>query len=293
MSPKTIRYSEKLYARLLVLPTIIVLIAIVVFPLIFCIQVSLKDYDLRMPPPYPFVGAANYVKLFSDDRFIASLYRTFLLVAMCTTTQLLLGLGIALMIYYHLERIRKYILVILAIPPMISPVVVGYMGRLIFHPVASPVNYILSQLGLPAEIRWHASPSTALLTVYLVDTWQWTPFIMLILLAAILAIPKDFVDCARVYGASFLHEIRYVILPLIKPAIAVAVLFRMLDILRMFDVIYVLTYGGPGTVTEVVTFYAYLTSFNYWKIGYGAAMSWILMIILTVICMVYLRLLRL
>ncbi len=271
-----------------ILPVIVTLLVVVVFPLIYSIYVSLYDYDLRKTT-IEFLGAQNYIEALQDKRFIASLVRTAELVAISVATQYILGLILALVIYYHVRKLRNLVVVILSIPPMISPVVVGYMGRLIFHPGASPVNFILESLGLPFRPVWHASAQTSLLTVFLVDTWQWTPFMMLLLLSGLVAIPEEYLESARVDGASTWQEIRHIVLPLLKTISIVAILFRSLDILRIFDIVYILTYGGPGTSTEVVSFYAYITSFNYWRIGYGAALSWILTLILSVLATIYLK----
>ncbi|MEM2538208.1 MAG: sugar ABC transporter permease [Candidatus Methanomethylicia archaeon] len=196
---------------------------------------------------------------------------------------------LALILYYHSSRLRNFLIVILSIPPMISPLVVSYMGRLIFHPGASPINYILEIFGLPHNISWHASVQTSLITIFLVDTWQWTPFIMLLLFSGLIAIPEEYLESARIDGATSLKEVRYIVLPLLKSTMIVAILFRSLDILRMFDVVYILTNGGPGTSSEVSSFYIYLTSFPYWRIGYGAALSWIFMIIASIVITIYLR----
>ena len=271
-----------------ILPVVLVLLVIVIFPLIYSIYVSLYDYDLRKITT-DFIGVRNYVEALSDERFRASLMRTGELVLMCVSAQYLLGLLLALSLYYHVDRFRNLIVTILSIPPMISPVVVGYMARLIFHPVASPINYFFELMGLPFRPLWHASVKTSLLTIFLADTWQWTPFMMLLLLSGLMAIPQEYLESARVDGASAWQEIKHVVLPLLKTISVVAILFRALDVLRIFDVVYVLTYGGPGTSTEVASFYVYITSFEYWRIGYGAALSWVLMIILSVLAMIYLK----
>lgn len=270
-----------------ILPVVLILLVIVVFPLIYSIYVSLLDYDLRKTT-VKFLGLNNYVKVLGDKRFIDSLIRTGELVVLSVVTQYLIGLALALAIYYHIRKLRNIVVVILSIPPMISPVIVGYMSRLLFHPGASPINFILESLGLP-RLLWHASAQTSLLTVFLVDTWQWAPFMLLLLLSGLVAIPQEYLESARVDGVNAWQEIRHIVLPLLKTTSIVAVLFRALDILRMFDIVYILTYGGPGTSTEVVSFYAYRISFGYWKIGYGAALSWVLMLILSVLTTIYLK----
>ncbi len=280
--------KKKISTFFFILPAVLILILVVIFPLVYSIYVSLLDYDLRRIEVH-FIGLKNYMEAFRDERFINSLVRTFQLMSIALPIQISLGLFLALLLYYHLGRVRKYIILILSLPPMISPVVIGYMGRLIFHPGASPVNYLFEVMGLGIKPQWHASAHTSLLTIALVDSWQWTPFVMLLFLSGLFALPKEILESARVDGATIWKEIRYIVLPLLKPVAVVAILFRALDMLRIFDTVYILTYGGPGTSSEVVSFYAYVTGFNYWKIGYGAALSWILAIILSILVTLYLK----
>lgn len=282
--------KDRPIAILLIMPALIILIAIAIFPLVFSINVSLRHYDLRLPAEdYPFVGAKNFIRIFGDGKFAASLITTAKFIVMGASLQLGIGMGLALL----LSSIpwRKYILPIIVIPTLTPPVVAGYMGTIIFHP-EGPINYILSLLGIGSKILWHTSPSTALLTTVLVDTWQWFPFTTLLILAGILSLPRDVLDGAKVDGASSWQIFRHIILPLTKDVITIALLFRVLEMLRVFDVIYVMTFGGPGSVTEVVNFYAYLTGFRYWDLGYTAAIGWIVVIILTVGVTYYLKLLK-
>lgn len=271
-----------------ILPVILVLVVIVIFPLIYSLVVSFYDYDLRKEA-VNFIGLQNFIELSHDERFLSSLLRTTELIILSISVQFLLGLMLALILYYHSSKLRNFLIVILSIPPMISPLVVSYIGRLIFHPGASPINYILEVFNLPHNISWHASTQTSLITIFLIDSWQWTPFIMLLLFSGLIAIPEEYLESARIDGATSLKEVRYIILPLLKPTMIVAILFRSLDIIRMFDLVYGLTGGGPGTSSEVSSFYIYLTSFPYWRIGYGAALSWIFMIIVSIIITIYLR----
>jgi len=271
-----------------ILPVILVLVVIVIFPLIYSLIASFYDYDLRKET-VNFIGLQNFIELSHDERFLTSLLTTTKLIALGISTQFLLGLMLALILYYHSSRLRNFLIVILSIPPMISPLVVSYIGRLIFHPGASPINYILEVFNLPHNISWHASIQTSLITIFLIDSWQWTPFIMLLLFSGLIAIPEEYLESARIDGATLLKEVKYILLPLLKPTMIVAILFRSLDVIRMFDLVYGLTGGGPGTSSEVSSFYIYLTSFPYWRIGYGAALSWIFMIIVSIIITIYLR----
>ena len=186
---------------------------------------------------------------------------------------------------------RRYIIPAIAIPALTPPIVAGYMGIILFHP-DGVVNYFLSLMGIGTKIPWYSNPNTALLTCVLIDTWQWYPFITLVLLAGILSIPPDYIEAARIDGASEAKIFTHIVLPLLKGVIAIALIFRILEMLRVFDVIYIVTYGGPGTATQVTNFYSYLVGFHYWDLGYASAIGWILVIILSVFVTYYMKAFR-
>lgn len=278
-------------AVLLVLPTIIILVAIVIFPLIYSLNVSFRNYDIRLHlERYPFIGLGNYARMFKDSRFFNSLVNAVLMIMGELSLQFSIGLGLALLFAQEFKG-KKIILPLIILPMMVTPVVVGYMGRLLFETRSGPVNYMLNTIGIES-LRWHASSQTALLTVILVDTWQWTPFVMMILLAGLLALPQEPFEGAKVDGASGWQIFKYLTLPLLKPVIALVIIIRTLDILRVFDVIYVLTMGGPGTSTENVNLYAYLSGFRYFNIGYASSMAWFLAIILSIGITIFFRLVK-
>jgi len=268
------------------LPALILLIAAVIFPMIFSINVALRKYDLRLPTEdYPFVGIDNFLRAARDKYFLNSLLITLQFVVMGIALQFPTGLGVAVLLSRF--RWRRYVLPAITIPVLTPPIVAGYMGIILFHP-DGVVNYFLSLFGA-SKIPWYSRPDTALITCVLIDTWQWYPFIALILLAGILSIPPEYIEAARIDGASEGSIFRHIILPMLRGVIAVALIFRMLEMLRVFDVIYIVTYGGPGTATQVTNFYSYLVGFHYWDLGYAAAMGWILVIILSILVTYYMR----
>jgi multiple sugar transport system permease protein len=283
---------RKVVAWSLVIPTILVLVIIIIYPLVFAVNVSLKNYDLRVrpgPEGYQFIGAQNFIHTISDSRFIDAISRTSIYIFSGLALQLTLGLSLALLLFNLTQR--RSLLTALLLPSMIIPVCVGWVGRLLFHPTAGPINYLLSLMGL-GTVGWIHSASTSLLTVILMDTWQWTPFVMLITYSGLLAFPHVVLESAKVDGAGSISLLRYIILPLIKPVLLVAILIRALEMIRAFDLIYVLTYGGPGTSSEVLTFYAFIVGFRYFNLGYAAAIGWILVIIVSVILTVFIRVIR-
>jgi multiple sugar transport system permease protein len=274
---------------LLVIPTTIVLALVVIFPMIYSLTVSFRLYDLRVPR-HPFVGFNNYLRLFADPRFHNALKVTILLVLGELVLQFPIGFGLALLLTRGF-RGKKLIQPILLIPMMITPVVVGYMGRLLFETRSGPINYLLNVLGLPS-MSWHTSANTALLTVILLDTWQWTPFVMGVLLAALVSLPLEPYESAKVDGASGLQIFWYLTLPLLKPVIALVIIMRALAILQTFDTIYVLTMGGPGTATETIGIYTYLIGFRYWDIGQASSAAWILSLMVSIGVTIFLRMME-
>jgi multiple sugar transport system permease protein len=274
---------------LLVIPTTIVLALVVIFPMIYSLTVSFHLYDLRVPR-HPFVGFNNYLRLFADPRFHNALKVTILLVLGELVLQFPIGFGLALLLTRGF-RGKKLIQPILLIPMMITPVVIGYMGRLLFETRSGPINYLLNVLGLPS-MSWHTSANTALLTVILLDTWQWTPFVMGVLLAALVSLPLEPYESAKVDGASGLQIFWYLTLPLLKPVIALVIIMRALAILQTFDTIYVLTMGGPGTATETIGIYTYLIGFRYWDIGQASSAAWILSLMVSIGVTIFLRMME-
>ncbi len=285
--------SRRLYAWALILPTILVLLVVVVYPLVYSLNVAFRNADLRMRlnpgEDYPFIGLGNFLRIFDDSRFHDALLRTAYYIGLGIAIQLGAGLGVAILLFSLTKR--RALVTALILPSMVIPVAVGWTGRLLFHPTAGPVNYILSLMGVEG-IGWVNSAQYSLLTLILIDSWQWTPFIMLITYAGLLSLPQEVVESAKVDGASGLRLFIHIILPLLKPVLLVAILIRVLEMLRAFDVVYVLTYGGPGTSSEIVTFYAFIAGFRYFELGYSAAMGWIIVILLSVILTLLVRVIR-
>lgn len=274
---------------LLVLPTVVILVLVVIFPMIYSLVVSFRFYDLRVPQN-PFVGFKNYTRLFSDTRFHNALKVTGLLLLGELALQFPLGFGLAQLLAREF-RGKKLVQPLLLLPMMITPVVVGYMGRLLFETRSGPINYILNLVGLPS-LLWHTSPRTALFTVILLDTWQWTPFMMGVLLAGLVSLPSEPYESAKVDGASSLQILWYVTLPLLKPVIALVIIIRALGIFQAFDVIYVLTMGGPGIATETIGIYTYLIGFRYWDVGQASAGAWVLAMMLSVGITIFLKVMK-
>jgi multiple sugar transport system permease protein len=181
----------------------------------------------------------------------------------------------------------------LLVPMMLPAVVVGVVWRLLLNPNYGPINSGLRSLGINSDLlTWTASPKLAMLSVIVVDCWQWTPFMFLVLLAGLQAIPLEPYEAALIDGSNRWQTFRHITLPLLRPAILIALLLRTMDLLRVFDQIFILTEGGPGFATETLSLYIYRTAFRFFDFGYAAALSFVLLAITNVISMVYIRLLQ-
>ena len=255
------------------LPALVVLIAITVAPAIYLVVTSLTPLDLTRPETgLDFSNPArNYVEAMNDERFRNSVWVQVKLSTATVVMQLLVGLGIALLLNARsavLEAVRTGFL----IPMVLPPIVVALIWKIIFTPDVSPMHRALEFIGLPVG-SLITDANTALWAIAVADTWEWFPFTMLMVLASLQMIPDEPIEAARIDGAGNLQLFWYVILPYIKPTLVVAGLFRLIDSIKAFPLIYVLTNGGPGIVTEVTNYYAFQQAFNFSYWGYASAIA--------------------
>jgi multiple sugar transport system permease protein len=282
---------KPLFAWLMVLPAALILFAITIYPLLYSLRISFYRYDLTAGTDPVFIGLDNYARLlFDDPRFWSALGRTTYLVVAGIAIQLVLGLGLASLLS-RLGRARAIMTSLVLIPVMMAPVVVATQGVVIYNAQYGPLNYLLNRVGLPGLV-WLGDRGIALQTILLTDIWQWTPFVALIMAAGMTALPPELYEAAAVDGASRWQTFRRLTLPLLQPLIVVVVLLRLMDIFKMFDYVYVLTRGGPGSATETLSYYNYLQGLQFFSFGYAAAMSFAQIIILSVVAMVLVRRIR-
>lgn len=276
-----------------VAPAILSLLALVIFPMLWSLYVSFTDLNLSVPGmDGAFVGVENYAILLSSGRFWNSIVNTVYYVGIGVVVQFVLGFAVALfMANYTRGRVTTVLFTLLLLPMMMAPIVGGYMWRLLLQERYGPVNYILAAVGLP-RVSWTSSADMALNSIVIADIWQWTPFMILILYTGRLAISEDLYEAARIDGASRWFAFRHVTLPQMKGVIAIALLLRAMDAFKFFDKMFVMTRGGPGTASELATYYNYLIGFNNWHMGRATAMSWILLLIAVVLANLFLLVLE-
>jgi len=260
-----------IYRRILVLPISIVLAAVAIAPLIYIVYKSFFEYNMVMPWGTYFSGVENYVRAFGSSSFWNSVRVMFDYLVRALPIQLLLGLGVALLLNQKF-RGNNLVKILLATPLVLTPAVMAIIWRLMFNPQTSLINHWISGLGLSSPI-WLGDKSIALWSIVIVDTWQWLPFVWLILLAGLAEIPSQLYDAAQVDGASSFHIFRHITLPLLSSKILLIAMFRGLLILKDFDKIFILTGGGPAEVTETLSLHTYYNAFWWFDIGYASALS--------------------
>ena len=270
-------------------PAVAVLFLMTIGPLLFSLVVSFTNLQFSTPQPMRWVGIDNYAALlFKDSRFLTALVRTLVFVLAGVATQALLGYFIASLLL-NIHRFRAFVLGPILIPSVISSVVAGWQGRMIFNASYGPLNDLLARIGIKGP-AWLASPQTALTSVFLTDTWQWTPFLALVILAALQSQPQELIEAARLDGAHGWSLFRRITLPLILPVAGIGILLRGVDLFKTFDLVYILTQGGPGNSSETLTFLTYLQGFKFFNPSYASAMSFIQLIVITIVAKSYLGL---
>jgi len=268
-------------------PAVAVLFLMTIGPLLFSLVVSFTNLQFSAPKPMRWVGLDNYMTLlFNDSRFLTALGRTLGFVLAGVAVQTLFGYFIAWLLL-HVNRFRAFVLGPILIPSVISSVVAGWQGRMIFNASYGPLNDVLAHLGIKGP-AWLAWPQTALLSVFITDTWQWTPFLALVILAALQSQPQELLEAARLDGAHGWSMFRRITLPLVLPVAGVGILLRGVDLFKTFDLVYILTQGGPGNSSETLTFLTYLQGFKFFNPSYASAMSFIQLLLVTIMAKGYL-----
>jgi multiple sugar transport system permease protein len=282
-------FSDRYAKYYMVVPTLLYLLLIGIFPLIFSFGLSFLHWDVAAQRPLSFAGLANYAELVGDGRFWRTFLNTIIFVIGAVTLEVIFGFGLALLLNRDI-RGQGIFRVLLLLPMMATPVAVGYTWWMLYHVTNGPINHLLQVLHLSAG-KWLSSGKTALISVIMTDVWQWTPFVFIIVLAGLQSLPREPFEAAEVDGASRLQSFYYLTLPMIWPILVIVILLRMVEAIKIFDIIFVMTAGGPGISTETSTMYAKLVSLTQFRLGYGAAIAYVLLILSIIVFTILTRVL--
>ena len=260
-----------------VLPALIIVVAVQFYPLAYSAVLSVQEWSLtKSQEPQGFVGLDNFAEELGDSTFQRSVRNSILITGGAVILEMFLGVCLAYLTMGSSWRMRA-VRTLLILPMVIAPVAAGTLWRILLNSRAGLVNHLLSFIGVKGP-EWLASPDWAIVSVILLDTWQWTPFVLLVAGAAIASIPEDLLEVASIDGASRWQMFVYVELPLLMPLLLLTLVFRMLESLLSLDSIYSLTFGGPGYSTYTMTFYIYTQGLRNFNFGAAAASSWIFMV---------------
>ncbi len=274
---KTFAQQKRLTGRYLISPTIIVLVLIILVPLLFSFFVSFFHYTFIEPGFHTFIFFGNFISAFQDKYFWNTLRVTLTFALLVVPLEFLFGFITALLLSRDIKFKGLYY-TILTIPMVMSPVAVGLIWKLLLHPDLGVVNYFLSRTGIPF-INWFASSKMALWTIVFVDIWHQVSFMILILLAGLSSLPKDVYEAAIIDGASSWQSLVYITLPLLKPVITIALLIRTIFAFKTYDLIYIMTRGGPGVRTEIISYFIYKKTFMELDLSRASAISYVLLLI--------------
>ena len=282
------RRRRRNYARSywpFILPAGLVVFAVILFPWLFTLYMSVHDWHVG--GERTFVGFANFARMPGDERFVAAIFRTLWFTALSVLLPVVLGVGAAVCFHRNFP-LRGLFRTIFIMPMMATPVAIALVWTMMFHPQLGVLNYLLTSVGLPPS-AWVYDAATVIPTLVMVETWQWTPLVMLIVLGGLASLPTDPYEAAQLDGANALQVFWHVTLPLVWPFILVASVIRGIDALKAFDTIFVISNGGPGTASETLNILLYLQAFSFYDMGYAAAITVVFFVIILLITMLMLH----
>jgi multiple sugar transport system permease protein len=271
--------------RRFVIPALVVVGAVIVFPWLFTVWMS--AFDWKIGQAAHFVGFDNYIQLATNRRFIEAIGHTFYFTALAVVVPLVLG-TIAALLFHREFPFRGVLRAVFTMPMMATPVAVALVWTMMFHPQVGVLNYLLSLVGLPPSL-WVYSPTLVIPSLVMVEVWHWTPLVMLIVLGGLASLPVEPYESARLDGATEWQLFRYITLPLIAPFLLVAAVIRTIDAVKAFDTIYVISQGGPGTASETINLYLYLQAFAFYNVGNASAVVVVFFVIILALALLLLH----
>ena len=281
--------NSKWASALFVGPAVLVMAAACLYPVLSAFQLSLFDWSMGTPwSSARWVGIDNFVSAFSNPRVWSSLWTTLMFAAVCVSIEMALGIGLALALE-HPVRGMAFFRTLFILPMMIAPIAVGLTWRYLFDAQFGLINAVLALFGISAKI-WLADPQLAFISIVIADVWQWTPFVFIMVIAALANVDSAVIEASRIDGASWLQMTFLVKLPMIMHVIAITLMMRLIDAFRVLEVIYVLTFGGPGDSTEILSLHIYKTAFIGQQLGVAGAVSVLLLFVVALLSWGALRL---
>ena len=277
--------------ELLSLPALATIVAVMGFPLVYLVWMSLHRWSMVGFEPPRFVGLRNFIQLTEDGRFTEALGRTLWFTALGLASNLPAGLGIALLMHERFPG-RDICRALLILPMVATPVAMGLVWVIMLDPTLGIVDFLLGGIGITHPPLWLSDPDVVVPTLVAVDAWMWTPMVALICIAGLAALPPEPFEAAMVDGASALQRFRHLTFPMMLPTLMVAAMLRVMDLLKVIDIVYVMTGGGPGHSSETINLYNYLAALSYDKIGYGSAIALVLLAIVMICTLGLIRLRR-
>lgn len=271
------RWIDKHLKVIFITPCLLFILFMVLFPLGYNVVMSLCNWSMSAISAPTFIGLENYRALFASSRFWLAVGRTLYYAVIAVVIETVLGIAIAQMLNRNFVG-KNAVKTMFLLPIVATPVAVGMIWQLIYEPTIGLGNYLLTGLGF-APLKFLGSSTSALNSLILIDIWEWTPMVMLMVLAGMVSIPNDPYESAVVDGATPFQRFRHITLPLASPTILVAMLLRLIDAIKTFDIIYATTKGGPGFATETINIFATLTTFQYFSFGEGAAITMLFFVI--------------
>jgi len=273
----------------LLIPMVVILVGVMIFPLAYSFLLSLQDYQFTKIGQQKFIGVENYITLFSNKSYWTAMRNTIVFVIVAVALEVVLGFCLALLLHNKATFLRGFFRSTLLSPMFITPIAVGLMFRFLLNSQLGVIPIALKSIGI--QVDWFG-PRQALFSIALIDVWQWTPFMLLLLLAGLESLPEEPFEAARVDGAEGWKMVRYITLPLMRPIILAATVIRMLDAFKVYEYVYAITRGGPGDATETIQYNIYRVGFIYFRAGEASAMSYTLIVVITIMVIALFYVLR-
>ncbi len=273
------RWIENNLRFVLLAPAVLVLLLLTVFPTVYMFTVAFESFNPADPAASEFIGLENFGRLLSDDKFHNALWNTLVFTVVAVGMEFVIGLAFALLVERYVQRLN-FIKTILMLPMMLPPIAVAIVWKLMYQPQFGVINDLLFRLGLEPSL-WASGHATAMISIIIVDIWEWTPFVFLMCLAGLAGLPVEPYEAAELDGANAWQKFRDLTWPFLRPVVTITLLLRVMDAFRLFDQVFILTRGGPAGATETMSYYIYKVAFRFFDIGYAAAIS-LFMLALTI-----------